>query len=195
MIAPSGLAKRESAVHFNGSSSLVGPIGKGYLVVRSRLRITRDGGHSLLASRSVDREATEQPIRASMAKQPVDPWTTGTVRSPTPQGRPEMPSSPAASGLVTPSSSISQVALPTPAPAPPLDKATTTLLSYLHKERVNGNRVTWNEAKSHLFDLMLLKGGSSGPSARAKAIFLDAEQAGLIKVNREGSASYLELVL
>lgn len=239
MIAPSGIAKRDSPVRFNGSTSLVGPIGKGYLVVRSRLRITRDGGHSLLASRSVDRgvsvgeptkiQATSQPSQPrstdpdvpskealvdpwggasnepwtataenTWMADPIDSWATDAANAQLPKGQPaatksKAPSVPA-SGLPTPSSSASHIPLPTTATAPPTDKATSTLVSYLRKESASGTRVTWAMAKNHLFEKYLLKGGSGGPTARAKAIFSSAEQAGILKIIREGSDSYLELL-
>lgn len=60
MFAPSGLGIKSgismskssgniSSTYFATSNALVTPFGQGYLLVRSRQRITFDGGHSLLA--------------------------------------------------------------------------------------------------------------------------------------------------
>jgi hypothetical protein len=49
LFSPNGLAIRSNDDDDEALHNLVTPIGQGYLVVRSRLRITRDGGHSLLA--------------------------------------------------------------------------------------------------------------------------------------------------
>lgn len=231
MIAPSGVAKRDSPVQFNGSKSLVGPIGKGYLVVRSRLRITRDGGHSLLASRSVDRvdrvvpepvpiapqisQPVEQPAivpedvwnapddawntaqATSWDEDPVDEWAAAAEASQT-KKRPESAKPKVAPALKpslpTPSPSTSQSTLPGPSGVPSSEKAVGTLIAFLDKERGNGNRVTWGKAKKHLYEKQMLKGGAGKPAANAKAIFLDAKQAGLLKITQDGTESYLELL-
>jgi hypothetical protein len=48
VFAPAGLAVSQSASE-NSKAANVAPLGQGYLLVRSRLRITQDGGQSLLA--------------------------------------------------------------------------------------------------------------------------------------------------
>jgi hypothetical protein len=50
LFSPNGLAARIQKADYQTSSRLVPTrIGQGYLIVRSRLRVTRDGGHSILA--------------------------------------------------------------------------------------------------------------------------------------------------
>ena len=54
MFAPNGFGVREgltrtSGVDASGYAGAIAPFGQGYLHVQSRLRVTRDGGHSILA--------------------------------------------------------------------------------------------------------------------------------------------------
>jgi hypothetical protein len=50
LFSPNGLAARIQKADYQRSNRLVPTrIGQGYLIVRSRLRVTRDGGHSILA--------------------------------------------------------------------------------------------------------------------------------------------------
>jgi hypothetical protein len=78
MFAPAGLAVKED-------SGDVAPIGQGYLIVRSRLRITQDGGQSLLAipEDSADMmpsaaSATSRSTSALSSQSPSGPMSTNS---------------------------------------------------------------------------------------------------------------------
>jgi hypothetical protein len=62
----------------------VAPLGQGYLVVRSRLRITRDGGQSLLAVQDPTTATRLAPVVANAAVAPEDPATSWPSPSPSP---------------------------------------------------------------------------------------------------------------
>jgi hypothetical protein len=49
LFAPNALCLKKSVAHQGDTEPSPKPLGQGYLVVRSRLRVTLDGGHSLLA--------------------------------------------------------------------------------------------------------------------------------------------------
>lgn len=72
MFAPSGLGIK-SAENDPFGSMTVAPFGQGYLVIHSRQRITRDGGHSLLAVRD---EAAHTRIGRVAAPNPTKGATT-----------------------------------------------------------------------------------------------------------------------
>jgi hypothetical protein len=99
----------------------VAPLGRGYLVVRSRLRITRDGGQSLLAVRdeaSATRIAPVAPVVVSPWSLPPDP-ASATLAAPTPAVPPVDAVAPAA-----PAASVIVPAMTTPAgPIPPVTAA------------------------------------------------------------------------
>jgi hypothetical protein len=74
MFAPAGLAVKEN-------SGDVAPIGQGYLVVRSRLRITQDGGQSLLAIQEEDAAADTSSASATSPSHSTAPSLSDTGSS------------------------------------------------------------------------------------------------------------------
>ncbi|KZV75964.1 hypothetical protein PENSPDRAFT_680684 [Peniophora sp. CONT] len=101
LFAPSGLAQVEG-MHSDHNSVM--PIGRGYLVVRSRLRITRDGGHSLLAVDSavdalgrLDTDSTPKKVHHGdlSAARESGPTSGNTgLRTPSPDKEPIAPQMP-----------------------------------------------------------------------------------------------------
>ena len=72
MFAPNGLGVREeltrtSSVDASGYTGAIAPFGQGYLHVQSRLRVTRDGGCSILA---VDDLASTTRLERASARGP-----------------------------------------------------------------------------------------------------------------------------
>lgn len=86
------------------TAASVAPLGEGYFVVRSRLRLTRDGGQSLLAVDAAEGSGRIRPVVAREAPQPTayqqDPVTVGT------------PVTPPASPVVPPAKQASTVPFP-----------------------------------------------------------------------------------
>jgi hypothetical protein len=120
MFAPAGLAVKED----NGD---VAPIGQGYLIVRSRLRITQDGGQSLLAIQEEDAAADTSSASATSPSHSTAPSLsdTGSSSSASPsstQGR-GAASSGATSPVILSQSTISDLmglsVQPTPSATPP----------------------------------------------------------------------------
>jgi hypothetical protein len=74
MFAPAGLAVKED-------SGDVAPIGQGYLIVRSRLRITQDGGQSLLAIQEEDAAADTSSASATSPSHSTAPSLSDTGSS------------------------------------------------------------------------------------------------------------------
>lgn len=74
MFSPSGIGLRPANFDETSVETRVGTLGQGYLHVRSRLRITRDGGHSRLAVRDASNTTRldRVSIRDSPAKKTVD---------------------------------------------------------------------------------------------------------------------------
>jgi len=62
-------------------SGPITPLGQGYLVVHSRLRITRDGGHSLLAVRDSSKTTRLNRVMGVSAA-PCGEWSSLSSRSP-----------------------------------------------------------------------------------------------------------------
>lgn len=74
MFSPSGLVAEHTTEGETSLSGRVVPLGQGFLVVHSRLRITRDGGHSLLAVR--DPEITTRLSRGDASLSGADAHTS-----------------------------------------------------------------------------------------------------------------------
>lgn len=64
LFAPGGVGLRE--FRKNGENDMIAPLGAGYLIVQSRLRITRDGGHSLLAVADAEFSTRQSPSTAPL---------------------------------------------------------------------------------------------------------------------------------
>jgi hypothetical protein len=128
LFAPTALSVREESpftawTETAPARARVAPLGRGYLVVRSRLRITRDGGQSLLAVRdeaSTTRIAPVAPVVVSPWSVPPDP-TPATPAAPASAVLPISAGAPAAAAPAVPVTPVATPAQTTPAvPAVPV---------------------------------------------------------------------------
>lgn len=94
MFAPSGLGVKSDSS--STGRKVVAPFGQGYLVVQSRQRITRDGGHSFLAARDEDthtrfgRVAAPRVVQQNTgvdSSQEIQPYHAGSSNVDTPSPR------------------------------------------------------------------------------------------------------------
>ena len=183
----------------------VSPFGSGYMIVRSRLRITQDGGHSLLAvsdKNTASTNAADSRAKNSTSS-PYPPDMSmlhlGSPPCPAASPPPEDSRQSDPTGLQTPSSARSSADATFTPPAPPARKPLDSkdkdsavikaLVGHLKKESTAGRpEITFKKAKQFLSTIPCAQ-----TTSKAK-VFLKAERLGWVKVREQGPTRYLSVV-
>lgn len=172
----------------SGPDGGVTPFGSGYMVVRSRLRITRDGGHSLLAVSKPD-ESSAVASLPDMSKLNLHEERSSAPSPPASDSRP--------TGLQTPSSTGScgsaHVSEPFVEPEDDDTRLIGYVVAYLRDEAAAGHsEVTFKKTRNFMVaNYDELKG--SGASGRMTDLFLKAERACRVNVRYSGESKLLSL--
>ncbi|VDB85071.1 unnamed protein product [Peniophora sp. CBMAI 1063] len=192
LFTPSGIARR-SKTHGD-----VAPFGSGYMLVKSRHRVTRDGGHSLLAMSETAEVNGDARVRtASTLARDVMPAPYLDGRSHSLASPPQVDVTvPRVTGLQTPSSTCSAAETPYDSTADKADDSDGRLIShlvdYLAKQAKAGSTtVGFDKARKFMIQKHGL--GGSGASKRLNDLFVKADRLGRARIEYSGGSKLLSL--